>query len=357
MNRKLRAGAESVTTVEAEPMSPLGQRVGRVVLVVTISAAAVWFTAIIANPEFFATDFHYYWYALRAWESGIDPYSIRPRAAWRPIWPLWDRLFYPLPALLVASPFAQVSLRAGHLAFIAVGTTALAWKLSKHATWPLLIFATPSFAMAARLGQWSPLLTLAAVVPSAGFLLACKPTLGLACFCYRPTWRAVASATAVLIVSLVVMPNWPREWLDNLGEVRAHPAPIVTAAGPFLILATLRWRQPEARLLLAMACVPQLLMFADQLPLFLVARTRREGWFYTLAGLIVAVIWVPRHYLQAGIVAMTAPYVLLGCYLPALWIVLRRPNEGQVPDWIERRVARWPLWLRGSSAMTSAVTG
>ena len=333
-------------------MPALGQRIGRIMLVVTITAAAVWFTWIIANPELFATDFHYYWYASQAWMRGVDPYSIRPRAAWRPIWPLWDRLFYPLPALLVASPFTQMSLRAGHLAFVAASTVALAWQLSKKATWPLLIFATPSFAMAARLGQWSPLLTLAALVPSVGFLLTCKPTLGLACFCYRPTWRAIVSACAVLILSIAVMPSWPLEWLANLGEVRAHPAPIATAMGPLLALAVLRWRQREARLLLAMACVPQLLMFADQLPLFLVARTSREGWFYTLAGLIVAVIWVPRHYLQPGIVAMTAPYVLLGCYVPALWIVLRRPNEGRVPDWVERRVAGWPRWLRGQPDAT-----
>jgi len=40
-------------------------------------------------------------------------------------------------------------------------------------------------------------------------------------------------------------------------------------------------------------------------------------------------------------------YVLLGCYAPALYIVLRRPNEGPVPPWLERRVTRLPAWLRG----------
>jgi hypothetical protein len=194
------------------------------------------------------------------------------------------------------------------------------------------------------------------VVPSAGFLLACKPTLGVACFSYRPTWRAVISGTAILVLSLAIMPDWPLKWLDNLSEVRAHPAPIVTAMGPLIALATLRWRQREARLLLAMACVPQLLMFADQLPLFLVARNRREAWLYTLAGLVVALIWIPRHYLRAGIVALTAPYVLVGCYLPALYIVLRRPNVGPMPGWVERIVSKWPVWLRGESTPVGAPT-
>jgi hypothetical protein len=320
---------------------------GRLVLIATITAIAVWFSWMIANPQYVATDFEYYWHASQIWKLGIDPYAVRPRAEWRSLWPLWDRLFYPLPALLVVAPFAQTSLRAGHLAFVAVGTGLLGWRLTRRELWPLLIFASPGFAMAARLGQWSPYLTLAALVPSTGFLLTCKPTLGLACFCYRPTWRAVISGAAILVLSLVIMPSWPGEWLDNLREVRAHPAPISTAIGPLLALAALRWRQREARLLLIMSFVPQLLMFADQLPLFLVSRNQREAWLYTLAGLVVAVIWAPRHYFGAGIVALTAPYVLVGCYLPALWIVLRRPNEGHMPDWVEGVVARWPLWVRG----------
>jgi hypothetical protein len=155
------------------------------------------------------------------------------------------------------------------------------------------------------------------------------------------------SAGAIMLLSLMIMPTWPGEWLDNVREVRSHPAPIATAIGPLIALALLRWRQREARMLLVIACVPQLLMFADQLPLFLVARNRREAVLYTLAGLIVAFIWIPRHYLQAGIVTLTAPYVLVGCYLPALWIVMRRPNEGDAPRWVEQRVANWPSWLRG----------
>jgi hypothetical protein len=308
---------------------------------------AVWFTWIVANPDMFATDFHYFWYASQAWKQGIDPYSIRPRAAWRQIWPLWDRLFYPLPALLVVSPFVQSTLRVGHLAFVAAGTGLLAWRLSDKALWPLLIFASPGFAMAARLGQWSPFLIFAALTPAAGFLLTCKPTLGFACFTYWPKWQAVVSALALLAVSRLIMPDWPAKWLANVGEVRAHPAPIATAAGPFLALALLRWRQREARMLLVMACVPQLLMFADQLPLFLVARNRREALLYTLSGVVTAIIWIPRHYLQPGIVALTAPYVLVGCYLPALWIVMRRPNEGYVPRWMEKLANRFPHWLRG----------
>jgi hypothetical protein len=180
--------------------------------------------------------------------------------------------------------------------------------------------------IAAFIGQWSPWLTFATLVPSAGFLLACKPTLGLACFCYRPTWRAFWSGTAIMVLSLALMPMWPWEWLENLEHVQRHPPAILTPGGWLLALALLRWRQREARLLFALACVPQLLFFADQLPLFLVARNRREALLFTLCGIVVGVIWVSRHFMRYAAVQLTRPYVMLACYLPALWIVLRRPN-------------------------------
>jgi hypothetical protein len=48
-------------------------------------------------------------------------------------------------------------------------------------------------------------------------------------------------------------------------------------------------------------------------------------------------------------VAAAAPYVLLGAYLPALLLVLRRPNRGDVPPWIDavlHRLARHGSALR-----------
>lgn len=308
------------------PAHAASERVGRLLLVVLIACVAGYFTAITAQPKFVTTDYEYLWRGTRLWMEGVDPYAVRPRAAWLHVWPLFDRLFYPLPALLVVGPFAAWSLATSQILFVSSASALLAWRLSKEALWPLLIFLTPSMWMAAFVGQWSPWLTLATLVPSAGFLLACKPTLGLACFCYRPTWRAVVSGGLILLLSLAMMPTWPFEWLDNLKYVQRHPPAIATPGGWIIGLALLRWRQREARFLLAFACVPQLLFFADQLPLFLVARTRREALLYTLCGIVVGCIWVARHFMRYAAVQLTGPYVMLACYIPALLIVLRRPN-------------------------------
>jgi hypothetical protein len=40
-------------------------------------------------------------------------------------------------------------------------------------------------------------------------------------------------------------------------------------------------------------------------------------------------------------------FVLVGVYLPSLWMVLNRPNEGAVPAWTERLALGLPAWLRG----------
>ena len=310
---------------------PPSEQVGRALLAVSIACAFGYFTFITARPEWVTTDYEYLWRAARLWSSGVDPYVVKPRAAWLHLWPLFDPLFYPLPAVLLVGPFAAWSLGVSQVVFVTSASAFLAWRMSRRALWPLLIFLTPSFWMAAFIGQWSPWLTLAALTPSAGFLLAAKPTIGLACFCYRPTWRGALSGVAIVAVSLALMPSWPWEWLDNLEWVQRHPPAILTPGGWLLALAVLRWRQREARLLLAMACVPQLLFFADQLPLFLVARTRREAVLFTAAGVVVGSIWVARHFMRYAAVQLTGPYVMLACYLPALWIVLRRANVEAEP--------------------------
>jgi hypothetical protein len=116
--------------------------------------------------------------------------------------------------------------------------------------------------------------------------------------------------------------------------------------GPALLLGLLRWRRREARLLVVLACLPQLLMFYDQLLLWAIPRTAREMLVLTLAsnvGLLAAVLSLhPGDFFTTG----TIPWIVPSCYLPALLLVLRHPNAGAIPAWMESRlallVARWP---------------
>jgi hypothetical protein len=239
-------------------------------------------------------------------------------------WPLLDRLFYPLPALIVLAPVAWLPQPVAAAIFVGVPSGALAWRLSEGGLWRLLALATPGYAMALCLGQWAPWFMLAMLVPWLGFVFPGKPTIGAACFAGRPSHRAFTAGLAIVAASLALSPSWPVRWLANLHDVVGHPAPIFTLAGCWLWLVVLRWYDRDGRLLLAFALVPQVLFFADQAPLSLLAETKGEAVTLTVCGWIAAACWYVRAYHTTGYLELAAPYVLVGCYLPALWLMLRR---------------------------------
>lgn len=270
-------------------------------------------------------DFEFWWRATRLWASGANPYAGVPNT---PAWPLPDQLFYPMPALVLTWPLHALDLPLAAGVFIACSTGLLAWALSASGWWRLWLLASAPFAMAVKLGQWSPLLTAAAILPAAGIALAAKPTLGLALAAYRLDKRIIAGAALFGVATLALRPTWPGEWLHNLQFVVTHPPPIATPLGVVLLLALLRWRQPEARLLFALACVPQLLFFADQLAVGLVARTRSELTALVALQLAAWLAWWSWVGPNDAYVDFAAPFVMVGVYLPALVVVLRRPNSG-----------------------------
>jgi hypothetical protein len=272
------------------------------------------------------SDFEFWWRAARVLLDGGDPYLRVENTSG---WPLPDRLFYPMPALLVTIPVARMPLPLAAGVMLGLASGVLAWALSRDGFGRLWLFATPSFVMALKVGQWSPMITVAALVPALGWLAAVKPTLGLGALFYRLDWRAFAGAALLAVASIAILPAWPREWLANIHHVASHPPPIATPLGVVLILAAWRWRTPEGRLLLAMACVPQLLFFADQLPLYLVARTRMQMAALALCGAIAWLAWFVQ--LKSGdlYVMRAAPYVMIGVYLPALIVVLLGGRQRQ----------------------------
>jgi hypothetical protein len=118
--------------------------------------------------------------------------------------------------------------------------------------------------------------------------------------------------------------------------------------GVLVLLAALRWRRPEARLLTVLACVPQTLLPYEGVLLLFIPR----GWIESIAmtALTYVMYFVAIRDGPANFVVRTmtfGPAVTWAMYLPAMLMVVRRPNEGVVPAWLERHVARLPFWLRG----------
>jgi hypothetical protein len=177
------------------------------------------------------------------------------------------------------------------------------------------------FVMAVSLGQWSPLVTAAALEANLGFVFAAKPNLGLGAWIYRPNVRSIVIAGVLAIVSLAIAPTWPIDWYHNISSRPEKLSPIRTLAGPLLLLGLIRWRRADARLLVAMACIPQALFFYDQLVLGLIPRTLRQSLLLSLASFAALLLWFRGLGPGDLYVQKAIPYAT-SLYFAALAIVL-----------------------------------
>jgi hypothetical protein len=282
------------------------------------------------------SDFDQLWIAGRALLGGADPY-----AAAEAYWP-WG-LGYPLPTVLLSLPFAPLPLDLARPLFTGLTAAAFVFAATARGWWTLPMVVSGAFLAATMVSQWSPLLLAGVFIPGLSFFWFAKPTLAVALWAAWPHRTAVIGAVVALAVSLALAPTWPREWWETVG---ADPHLLPAIARPFgwlMLLSLLKWRRPEARFLAVLACVPHTEAWPDALLLFAVVTSFREATLLaltTLGGLALGwrLVGAPTwpgdlaRFLDA-----LWPFVLGGAYLPALVLVLRRPNTGALPSWLTRR--------------------
>jgi hypothetical protein len=305
-----------------------GRRFGAFAPVVAACGAGLYTWLFRGKGDAQPSDFQPLWEATRAWWHGINPYTIPGPFEWS-----HHYLAYPMPAVLVASPFAALPLRWAETLFVALGFGALAFVLTRD-RWrrpgPPWVFASIVGVFVAQHAQWSMLMTAAPFVPAAlGFVLVCKPTVGLALFAARPSRAAAIECATLIVVSLILFPSWPRAWWDATRPIAAAVTAPIARPGGFLVLAALaRWRRADARLLVAMALAPHTPMIHEAVPLFLIAEKLEEGAI--LAGLtmlsLAALYQLGPYADQPAFYAMSGRLMVWCLYLPATIIVWRRPN-------------------------------
>jgi hypothetical protein len=262
---------------------------------------------------------------------GSDPYTIGPGRAHYWAFPL----LYPLPAVLLAIPLVALPQFWARIVFVALSSGTVSYILTRRAWWPLVACASASFLYTVVDVQWAPLLLASWYVPVLGFTIAAKPNVGLAVLAAARSRRAFvvagAGAAVLVIVAVAVRPTWPVGWWSGATE-QHHILPFVVSwLGAPLLLAGVRWRRPEARLLLVLAVLPQNPSIYDALVLFAVPATIREALILATLSWFVEPIRDALHPTAepASMAHATQIGLLAVMYLPALVMVLRRPNEDE----------------------------
>lgn len=289
--------------------------------------AFIAYFSMASHPQHLAKDFSYPWRAARILLQGHDPYQVMQVTG---PYPFNAGFFYPLPAAVIASPFALLRPEIAGALFVGLSSFLLGWAMLRDCPYRLPLFLSAPFVQAAILGQWSPIMTAAALMPTLQFLAAGKPTIGLAAWLYRPTWRAIIGGALVTLIAFLVVPQWLGEWRHVVAGNTKYRGPATTLMGAFLLLGVLRWRRREGRLFLALSLVPQLPVFYDQLLLWLVPSTLWRSLLLSACSWVGYLAWYP-HRMSPAQNELAFPWMVFTIYAPALVLLLMLPSREGVP--------------------------
>lgn len=224
------------------------------------------------------------------------------------------------------------------------------------------MFLSAAFIDAVAAGQWLPLVTAALLSPALAWLVAAKPNYAILLLATVRSRQAlviaVVGGTLLLVISVGLAPHWPEQWLATLTTSGQFAQPILLSGRFLILLALLRWRRPEARLILALAIVPQTFYWYETLPLMLVPATLRQSLALSLVsscgflierGLLMQRFGMTRQEDSALLIALV--------YLPCVLLVLQRRNEGELPFWVRPIVTRYRSWRNHPPGASNSPTG
>lgn len=243
--------------------------------------------------------------------AGQNPYTMGG-------YPLDLPLFYPLPTVLFVLPIVWLDPTIASTIFSGVSAAVLAYTIIAYRpqAWPVLTSAP--FFVAVIWSQWGPLVMAAASVPHFLPLALLKPNIGLPLFLLRrPSKMSVSIIAAVLTLSLAILPTWPLDWFRNI-QTHDSRVPLLSIPGLLLPLALLRWRDPRARLLFGLSCVP--IRFYDTLMLWCIPETMRAGLILSILSWLIFGSW----FFVSGFTLSHPPFWLVVAllYLPALGMTI-----------------------------------
>ena len=313
---------------------PIPTQIMRLALTLTAAASGALLAWIVwSGPQPQRSDLAPIWASARALLHHQDPYqAVGPGRAYDTLFPQ----IYPMTSIVTVAPLGMLPLRWADPLFVGIGFGLFTWAVTATRVWTPALVALISLPalMALQTSQWSLLVTGAALMPAFGWLLVAKPTIGLALFAAFPRWKTAVGCALLLALSFLILPEWLQEWRATLASAPHVVAPITRPGGFLVLLALLKWKRADARLLVALACVPHTTAPYETIPLFLIAQTWLQAWgLWALAILAYVAQWATGPYAsQAEYWAAGARWIVALMYLPCLVAVLRRPNVWSEAD-------------------------
>jgi hypothetical protein len=311
-----------------------------------VAGSLAAYTQIVTGPP--GADYRFVWEGAVNVLHGVDPYGIQGGA----VAPLVHRFFYPLPGALLGMTFSWLGLSLGAVCFSVASAAFLMFAMTQDGFERVPVVLSVPFLVAGKISQTTPLVTALALTPALAALSFLKPNIGLALFARSPKLAPVMLCALLFAASWIAFPSWPLHWLMTMRNSPVHASPMRTSLGAAGLVGLLRWRRPEARLLVAMTVIPHGLEFYDEIPLWLVAATRREAMLLTFASWIGCLAWLA---FGDGRFMHSPPWSTAFLYVPAAALVLRRRNEGEIPAWLESWARALPSFLRGSGVARPAI--
>jgi hypothetical protein len=306
-------------------------------LIMGIASALWWFQWYYGYPHHgVISDFDIVWQAATGLLNGGDPYVLMgPEKVFHLDYPV----IYPATAFVVAIPFTLLPQAWASFTFVFLSTFLMAYGMTADGWHRIPIFASLSFLTSALLGQWSMLMTAILFLPWLAIFSSVKPqaTVPIAAASESPATpiAAIAGTVVLMTISLVMLPRWPIEWWHAIWSSPHVTAPITRIGGFAVLLVLLRWRRPEAWLVLLLACVPQTSYPYNVLMLLALARTWREATILTAVSSLGALPELRANVHDLPSLVRMGHLMVISGYLPATVMILRRPNEGVGPWWMQ----------------------
>jgi hypothetical protein len=226
---------------------------------------------------------------------------------------------YPLFCALFGLPFAWMRPSVAGGAFYGISSALLAFGLSRHGYHRLYVFLAYPYWAALYEAQWTPLILASAFLSALLPVTLAKPQLGLPILLTSSTKRGLLACVAAAALTFIIMPGWLGQWLSHLHRYSRF-IPLLVLPGPLLALALIRFREREARFLIAAALMPQR-WFYDGFILWFIPKSRREIIWTSFLSWGTG-IW--RWYYQPTSFIQVGRMCVLFFYLPMLAVVLLR---------------------------------